>query len=197
MTTCKEKKAALSKEITNIVTKIQAGDTSLYNDFAIMILAAIKPVVSRFYKDPNDRLEAMNYIATKVINKITYIDINKPVLNYILYTANNYCIDEYRKKRRKHGKVITTDNETLDLFPCRHAADNLLYEDYMDLYLVATKGNSEHANIVYNLEQTTKSPEELSYLFKLPVETIKDIHKDALNSLKVIKRKISSSKALS
>lgn len=195
MKTTKEKKKEVETSIIAMVKSIQSGDPTQRNDFAKAVLNTIKPVVNKFYRDPTDRQEAMNFVVIKLLNKISFIDITKPVLNYILYTANNYCIDEYRKKKRKAGKIVTMDTETLDLFPTQDRTSSLKYEDYIDLYTVATKGNQDHADLIYNLEQEKKTPEELSYSHKLPVETIKDIHKDALHALKIIKRKLILSKA--
>jgi len=195
MTTCKEKKKQAAVEITAMVKDIQGGNVSKKEDLARAVLTAIKPIVAKFYKSSHDRSEAANLIAARVIHKIDYIDITKPVLNYILYTANNYCIDEYRKKRRHHNKVVVMDNEALDLHPEIDRSSGLSYDEYIELYKVVTHGNEDYADIIYNLEQAGKTPEELSYLFRMDLETIKGIHKDALEGLKNIKRKLNSSVA--
>lgn len=190
MTTCKEKKKQLSTEVVALVKSIREGNKSKENELARAILQAIKPVIAKFYKSAFDRNEAANLITAKVIQKIDYIDLDKPVLNYILYTANNYCIDEYRKKRRHHNKVVTMDNDGLDLFPMENKSTGMSYDDYIELYMVVTQGNEDHADIVYNIEHGGKTAEQLAYLFKMDLQVIKDIHTNALEGLKNIKRKL-------
>ena len=191
----KERKKEIGAEIRLSVQSVQQGDASKVDDLAKLILSSVKPVIAKYYKDYNDRIEVANYIATKIINKVSYIDIDKPVLNYILFTTKNYCIDEYRKMRRKAGKVITADNEMLDLLPHEDQRSSMKYEDYIDLYTIVCDGDLSMAAVIYALEQENLPVEEVAGLYYMDVKTIKAAHRAALINLKNMKRKLSASRS--
>lgn len=93
-----------SNKIKELVEKIQGGDSDSKEEFAALLLPHLTGLANRYYTNLDDASSAASWVITKLINKSHSFDLSKSPMPYINRTMSNYCIDEYRARRRKESK---------------------------------------------------------------------------------------------
>ena len=183
--------SATQKVVKTLIEKIKETDCSeSKNQLINTLLPVIRPIVGKYYGNYHDKEEALNYILAKVFQKINYIDINKSVISYIKFIANNYCIDEYRKKIKRRNTITYQSNELLDsMFTKQEVKTELTEQDYKEVYRYVTNNDTFVTELLYDLERTKLSLDKLSKKYQIPEEEIVKVSDNFLGKklLKAIK----------
>ena len=101
-----------------MVNRIKAGDASAKEEFVLCISPHLRKIGSKLRISANELQSSADWVLTKVINNIHKLDDQKNILNYIVNSVRNFCIDEYRKvcvRKRKEGiyKTINLNRTTV------------------------------------------------------------------------------------
>ena len=180
-----------AEEVKILIKNIRAGCSQSREDLASMLIPIIKPIVGKYYSGFHDKASATNYIVAKVFTKLDYFDLEKPVLNYIKLLANNYCIDEYRKDKKRKAKLIFKDNEVLDTTPNNEyskLSDSLTDNDYRYLYSLI-HSDSIVSDIIYDLNRTQLTNEEIAAKYSKGLDEIEKIQYFSNKKLRVMRKK--------
>lgn len=88
-----------------LIKKLQEGDSSVTDEFALLLLPFIRSVVYKYKNTLDDDIDSVaGTIITRIISKIDYIDLSKSVIGFLSRSASNYCIDIYRKQVKLTAK---------------------------------------------------------------------------------------------
>lgn len=105
----------LKQRLPDLITKLKNGDSSVKEEFAILLLPYVTLLCKKFAKFIEDEaLSLAGIIITRLINKVEKIDLSKSVIGFIARTTINYCIDRNRYKNFKCRKKTQLGSDPLN-----------------------------------------------------------------------------------
>lgn len=100
MSQCKSfDKLEFRQKVTELIIKIQGGETSAKDDLATLLLPYMKMIGLPICRDASELASNANIVLAKAINNIHNINTSKNPLTYITNSMRNYCIDQFRKTK--------------------------------------------------------------------------------------------------
>jgi hypothetical protein len=161
----------LNKTLPDIIKKIKGGDSSVEDEFASLLLPYISLLLIKHNKVIECIQSEAGWVIMKLLNKIQNIDLNRPILGYIVNCTNNHCIDLLRKQNRKRYKV---DKQFLKEKYKKETFIDLSVKDYIN----------------ENFDLDLSSIIELRYIDNRTVREVADITGQTISSIREKIKKI-------
>lgn len=163
----------LKDKLPDLITKLKNGDSSVKEEFAILLLPYVTLLCKKFAKFIED--EAMSLagiVITRLINKIEKVDLSKSVLGFIARSTINYCIDRNRYKNFKCRKKDNLGEDALRKIGVGSGAyfsnyDNESIETYLE-----DSFNELDSQIISLYFIDSRSPQEISAITGQPEKEI-------------------------
>lgn len=158
----------LNEKLPDLIKKLQSGDSSVQDEFAVLVLPYIKLLITTYGKTIECPESEAGWVTMKLLNKINNLDLNKPIVGYITTTTNNYCIDTYRAQRRKkrtRGIAENTATTTIEYTP-EFYIDNNYSPDQSEILKYFYVDNLDIKNIAELTGETRKYVQSVVNDFK-------------------------------
>ncbi len=166
-----------------LIKKLKNGESSYFNEFYSGTKAAVWYIITRFMRDRNAAEDVMQEVYVSFLNSLYRVDENKNPMSYLLTTARNKTLDEFKKRTKEeltespeeHGGSQDFSSPLVDFPLLNLCKEKLTKDEYEILELTMVMGYKR----VEAAKMLGKPVSTLYRTYKAVVQKAKKLYKEA------------------